>query len=254
MEKRRNHPSALLAENATALDVNTQKEIDQGWVVPIPTSIIQKTPDLNLTPLGVAIQKTIGEDGSRKLKRRIIHDCSFPSASGTSVNLQHDKDLLEECIYGQCLRCLLHQLHRLRIEHPTLPIYISKYDLDAAYRCLHVFAKHAVKAAIIINHIAYIQTRLPFGTTAGPSVYSSVSEAIMDLVNDVLQEPDWSPREIQFPHSTKLLEPDTSKKDQAFATAKPLAVKPPLLLAFCDGYIDDLVTTAVHLSNHVQRT
>ena len=52
MEKRRNHPSALLAENATALDVNTQKEIDQGWVVPIPTSIIQKTPDLNLTPLG----------------------------------------------------------------------------------------------------------------------------------------------------------------------------------------------------------
>ena len=55
------------------------------------------------------------------------------------------------------------------------------------------------------------------------------------------------------PHSTKLLEPDKSKQDQAFATAKPLAVAPPLLLAFCDSYIDDLITMAVQLSNQVQK-
>lgn len=226
-----------------ALDTNTQKEINQGWVVPIPINIIRKIADLNLTPLGVAIQPTIKEDGSRKLKRRIIHDCSFPSASGTSVNLQHDKNLLEECIYGQCHRRLLHQVHRLRLEHPNLPIYISKYNLDVAYR--------RVKATTIINNIAYIQTHLPFGITAGPSVYSSVSETIMDLVNNIIQEPNWDPDKVHSPHSSELREPDTSKNDQPFVITKPLAVTLSLLLAFCDGYIDDLVTMAVKLANNV---
>lgn len=55
MAERGNHPSALILENAEALDTNTQKEIDQGWVVPAPISILHKMLDLNLIPLGVII-------------------------------------------------------------------------------------------------------------------------------------------------------------------------------------------------------
>lgn len=187
------------------------------------------------------------------MKCRFIHDCSFPSQSGTSINLQHDKDILEEYVYGQCLHRLLHQLHQLRLTFPTKSIYISKYDLDAAYRRLRVLVKHAVKATTIINTLAYIQTRLPFGTTAGSSVYVQVSEAIMDLVNDILNDPNWDPDSLHSPHASKLQSPQVSEADIPYAKAKPLAVDPPILMAFCDGYIDDLITMAVDIRNNIKR-
>ena len=106
-----------------------------------------------MTFLEIAEQPTITAEGEIGVKNRSIHDCSFPMKSGHSINDQHIPELLEDYHYGQCLCRLLHSLHHLRREYPTTPIYICKYDLDAAYRRLHVHPDHAVRATTIDNGI-----------------------------------------------------------------------------------------------------
>ena len=92
-------------------------------------------------------------------------------------------------------------LHRLRLAHPEQEIYISKYDLDAAYRRLHMHPDHAVCATTIVENMGYVLTRLAFGAAAGPSVYSSVSEAIFGLSNDLMPDPHWDPRSLTSPNT-----------------------------------------------------
>ena len=77
-------------------------------------------------------------------------------------------------------------MHRLRFSYPHKRIYMSKYDLDAAYRRLHVALEQALQCTTVIDRIAYIPLRLPFGVKSGPSIYSTISELIFDLTNDIL--------------------------------------------------------------------
>ena len=75
----------------------------------------------------------------------------------------------------------------------------------------------------------------------------------MDLVNDILNEVHWDPNDLHSPHAQKLQAPLQCTENTTFARAKPLAVNPPLLLTFCDGYIDDLITMAVDIDNNITR-
>jgi len=83
--------------------------------------------------LGIAHQFSIDEEGNRIPKHRVTHDATFPSPPDDSLNNSRslDKELLP-CIYGQCLRRVLHGLIRLRKAYPKTKIYMSKYDLDTA--------------------------------------------------------------------------------------------------------------------------
>ena len=74
----------------------------------------------------------------------------------------------------------------MRIQHPAVIILLIKFDLDAVYRRLHVVAKMAALAIIILKNIAYILLRLPFGVANGPNDYCVISEPIIDLANDLL--------------------------------------------------------------------
>ena len=89
------------------------------------------------------------------------------------------------------IRRILHQLHRLRWAYPNTPILIIKYDLDAAYRRLHVHLDHAVLACTVVNDMAFLDIRLPFGSSSGPIQYRDVIEAIFDLTNDFLEDQSW---------------------------------------------------------------
>ena len=104
------------------------------------------------------------------------------------MNIDTNTDLLDECIYGHCLHRILHGIHRQRIEFPHTRILISKMDLDAAYRRLHMKTKWAVRQITVMGTIVYILTRLAFGATVGPSVYSTFSEAIFDLIFDLVND------------------------------------------------------------------
>lgn len=87
---------------------------------------IFKIKGAGVTPLDVAEQYTISADGEKYKKYRPYHDASFPSESGTSVNLEHDPSKLTTCIYGRRLQRVVHSIHRARLEYPNTPILLFK--------------------------------------------------------------------------------------------------------------------------------
>ena len=113
MIDRGNHKLALSIENSPILKKTYQNEIDQGWMFPVTLDCLPKIPHVMMTPVGIADQYTIDEEGNIKPKKRLTHDCSFPSNSGNSLNLSHCEDDLPTCIYGTCFRRILHQIHNL---------------------------------------------------------------------------------------------------------------------------------------------
>ena len=156
------------------------------------------------------------------MKPRPCHDASFPTPSGYSVNKDYDKHLLSECQHGQCLRRVIHSVHRLRLAHKTTAILLFKYDFDAAYRRMHVLPLHAVTTIIIVKRLAYLLSRLPFGATCGPSKYSDVSEAIFDTANDLIKDETWDPDTLRSPHADKLQKPEYLSNEIIFCEAKEL--------------------------------
>ena len=110
-----------------------------------------------------------------------------------------DRDLLVNCFYRRCLIRILHAIRIMQLTCPGIAIYISKLDLDAAYRRLHVLAAMAVMTITIIKKIAYILLRLPFGVANGLNDFCLISEPIIDFTNDILRDKTWSPQAIHSP-------------------------------------------------------
>lgn len=57
-----------------------------------PTDVAMEIPHREvLAPLGMVVQSTIGEDGSRETKHSLTHDQSFNSAKGTRWSAVNDR-------------------------------------------------------------------------------------------------------------------------------------------------------------------
>ena len=76
----------------------------------------------------------------------------------------------------------------MRSRWPTKLIIIGKTDLDAAYRWIHANATTSSTCIAIVDELAFLCLRLTFGTTPVPAEYNTVSEAAIDLVNDLIQD------------------------------------------------------------------
>ena len=255
MIDRGNHQSALAPANAPTLFKNYQKEVDRGWMVPIPKDTVPRLPGAGVIPVDVATQWTIDDDGNRIVKRRTTHDASFRPPGGSSINDRMDRAVLNDCFFGYCLLRLLHAIHVMRLHEPAVPIYIMKLDLEAAYRRMHVTAKMALLAITIVGELAYILLRLPFGVANGPNDYGYVSEPIMDLTNDILRDDSWDPNVIYSPLRDTLATPhqSTDTNSASFGKARPLLVEVPFFPAIADGYIDDIVTVFLGMGDWLQR-
>ena len=253
MVEQGNHKSATIPEHVEVVRKTYQKEIARGWVIPIPLPTLFQLRHADMTPIGIATQFTVNEAGEKILKKRLTHDFSFPVASGTSVNIEHVDNAMEECLYGYCFKRILHRIHALRIQYPETPILAARYDLDAAYRSLHVLIEHTVRSTTVVNDMAYIPLRLPFGVAAGPGLYSTVSEAIFDLTNDILSEQSWDHLSLKSPHNSALESPDIQDEEADFAIALPLAIPIPTTPTFCDGYIDDIICVSLATDDFVAR-
>ena len=83
---------------------------------------------------------------------------------------------------------------------PTKRILIGKTDLNAAYRWIHANATTASTCIAIVDEIAFLCLRLPFGTTPAPTKYMTVSEAAIYLGNDLLQDESWGTDDLNSPH------------------------------------------------------
>lgn len=251
----RKRKSQILQKNKIKRSTSqtNRKRHKKGYQFVIPVSYLTKLKNAGVIPIGVADQYSINEKGERIPKPRPTHDASFPTPTGYSVNNDHDLELLTECFYGQCLRRLIHAIHRARLAFPTNVIYLVKYDLEAAYRRMHVFPPHAVTTITIIEKLAYLLTRLPFGTACGPRRYSDISESIFDSANDLLEDSTWNPSTFSPPIANKFDKAETLSENIPFATARDLEVDIPLRETTCDGYIDDSITLAVHRNDNLRR-
>jgi len=254
MIERGNHKSATKSTNQKVLEKAFRKEVEKGWSIPITIKALKRIKNLVVIPLGVADQISINEKGQRIPKKRVTHDASFLSPSGDSVNNRTIEALLQQCIYGQCLRRVIHSIHKMREENPNKRILMSKYDLDAAYRRLHVVPEQALQCVTTIDDIGYIPLRLPFGVAAGPSLYSTVSETIFDLTNDILQDKSWNREEINSPIQSRLADPIYLDDSIPFARTESLDVYIPSRNTFCDGYIDDFLSVGLDTFDYVKRS
>ena len=220
-----------------------------GWMIPFLKDDLINIKGAGVIPIGINKQFTIDENGNQILKRRLTHDASRPRISGTSINSLCDKDQLDDYQYPYCLMRLLHQIHFWRALHPLIPILINKYDLDSAYRRLHVLLQFALLCITIIGQIAYLLLRLPFGTTPAAERFCTVSETIADLTQAIVDDNTWDPNTLHSNLSELIPEeecPTTLKalQQQPFH----LMVQPQHKNIKVDVYIDDIVTLVLALN------
>ena len=253
MIERGKHKSCEKPHLEISLDENIEKEVKKAFQISLPVNYLAKLKNEYVIPMCMSEQYSINEKGEKIMKPRPCHDASFPAPSGYSVNNDHDLELLSTCQYGQCLRRVIHSIHRMRSEEKQLEILLFKYDFDAAYRRIHVLPLHAVMTIIVVKCIAYLLTRLPFGAASGPSKYSETSEAIFDMANDLINDETWDPDELHSPHAKKLQKPEGNNDKTPFGKAKELEVRIPFREIVCDGYIDDSITVALKKKQNIKR-
>jgi len=253
MLSRGNHQSAK--KNIALLQKAFDKEVKRGWLLPVTVESLTKIKNVSIIPLGIADQYSINEKGERIFKQRVTHDASFPAPSGRSVNNQVIEALLQDCIYGQCLRRIIHGIHNMRASNKNSKIYMTKYDMDAAYRRLHTSIHHSLKCVTVIDRMAYVPLRLPFGVSPGPSLYSTISECIYDAINDLLNEEKWDRDTLNSPYAPNLPDQDSYIPESTpIQNVRNLSVYIPNRTAFADGYIDDCLSITTDEGDNVKKS
>ena len=135
---RGNHKSAAL--HPSALRTLIHDDVNRGYTLPITVPTLLQMKDSVWSPMGVVHQSTIDEHGAIVPKSRGTHDQTFQPTHGISVNDRISSNKLVDCTYGYTLRRILHAIVAYRLQHPHVPILISKIDFDKAYRRVHVSA------------------------------------------------------------------------------------------------------------------
>ena len=132
-------------------------------------------------------------------------------------------------------------------------ILIGKSDLDASYRRIHANAKTASTCIAIFDELDFLCLRLPFGTTPAPAEYTTVSEAAIDLGNDILQDKSWETDDLNSPHRSLLPPEEKQQSASHLEKADPLAVEIIVTEASMDVFINDIITITVDDEHWVDR-
>jgi hypothetical protein len=106
-----------------------------------------------------------------------------------------------------------------------------------------------VQCICVFGSLAYLLLRLPFGAAAAPAEFCVASEALCDLMNDLLADPTWDPGSTKPPWDDILLDPQLLHPSLPYATARPLDVSPPPPdhKGKCYVYIDDITTVGLYI-------
>ena len=95
-------------------------------------------------------------------------------------------------------------ISEMRSKCPTKGILIGETNLDASYRRINSNAKTASTCIAIVDELAFLCLKLTFGITPVPAEYTTVSEAKIDLGNDLLRDESWDTDDLNFPHRSLL--------------------------------------------------
>ncbi len=251
-KERGNHKSAL--RNKDTLDKIIQEDVERGFALPLPVELLSYIPNASLAPLGCQEQETINERGERIPKFRMTHDQTFPGPSLLSVNLRVIQDNLPMCMYSYVLMRTLHYIVHLRHRHPTTKIFISKYDIDAAYRRCHLSGKTAAECLTIHNNILLMALRMTFGGSPCPSLWGIISETIADICNTLLNCKQWDHKSLYDNITNSIRHSSPLPESIPFHKAKELSVKIPINdTGKVDIYIDDTIAITPDLPGRVER-
>ena len=141
----------------------------------------------------------------------------------------------------------------MRSTWPTKLILIGKTYLDAAYCQIHAHATTASTWISIVDELAFICLRLPFGTTPTTAEYMTVTEAAIALGNDLLRDEPWDTDDLNLPH-WYLLPPEEKQHSESYlAMADPLSVDITATKSSMDGFINDIITITVDDEHWINR-
>lgn len=251
--KKGNNKSAQNQEDNSTLQAHYAKEVKHGWMIPFLKEDVTKIIGAGVIPIGFATQMTIDANGQRIQKRRTTHDLSRPMKSGESFNSMVDDDLLDPCLFGFCLLRYLHHIHEMRSRHPVTCIFLSKIDLDAAFRRLHIWIWHALLSFTIIENIAYMLSRMPFGAKDGPGKHETPSNIAVDLAQLLMDDKTWDPEKVTSPAALGIPTHVTLPPNIPFGEAHKLIANVEQKDCYVDGYIDDLCTACLDVGDNMQR-
>ena len=99
--------------------------------------------------------------------------------------------------------------------------YRKKTDLDAAYCLIHAKVTTALTCITIFEDLSFLCLRLPFGTTPAPAEYTTVSEATVDLGNDLLRDESWDTDDLNSPHQYLLPQEEKQQSERHLVTTDP---------------------------------
>jgi hypothetical protein len=249
---RGNHKSAVV--HGTALLDIINKEVAQGWMIPIPTDAIPLIKNSEVAPVGIDEQWQAYEDGTRAQKFRLTHDQSFEASVGQSVNSRVIPEQLDELYYGHCLSRILHYLVSTRKTLPSVRLYIGKTDFKGAYRRVTLNGDIAPRCIIVADEMAFMSTRLTFGGSPGPNEFCVVSELCADLGNDILHSDNWDPKAVHSPHTIKLPLGKPSKQEPHLTKGEELDVEIPFdPRGRIEVYIDDGIIVVPDIEDNLLR-
>jgi hypothetical protein len=183
-----NHKSASTVDGIELAKSLLHAKVGFHRAIPVPTDYIPSIVGSELCALGIAIQFTTSPDGELIDKHRGCHDLTFAGPSGQSSNKRVKKDLLEPCMYGHHLQGIIPFIAYLDWHHPDQPILMSKADLDAAYRHVHMAWHLAIQCIVFLGGIAYLLLCLSFGAAATPAEFCVMSDIVCDVANALLQD------------------------------------------------------------------
>ena len=142
----------------------------------------------------------------------------------------------------------------MRSKWPTKRILILKTDLDAAYQRIHANAITALTCIAILDELEFLCLWLPFLTTPVPEEYKTVSEAEIDLGNDLIWDESWDTDDLNSPHQLLLPQEEKKKSTIHLATTDPLSVDITATEASMDGFINNIITITVDEKHWIDRT
>jgi hypothetical protein len=239
--ERGNHKSAESRAEHVAKALG--KDVRHGFSLPILPATVMKIKGAMAQPLGMAEQLTLTESGERVPKFRLTQDLSFSiTEKNASVNSRIDLDAYVGMIYGWCLARTVHYIVSLRLRHPSIKIFITKYDYSDAYRRIAHLASAAIQSIALFGKLAFVALRLIFGGSPNPPTWCMFAETVTDLANEILLCDNWDAATLQNPDQPDTPVPQVQPKTIPFGEAQTMAVHIPLSsTARVDGFIDDLI-------------
>ena len=140
-------------------------------------------------------QNTIDKFGQIIPKDRLTHDQSWKWSLGTSVNSRVQKERLQACQNGFCIRRLINRTIAVRRKYPGQRILATKIDYKSAYHRGILHFAMALQTAMQLpeDYLTIITLRLIFGGAPCQFEWGIMSESICDLANKLLKCKDWDP-------------------------------------------------------------